>query len=49
MVMEYYGGIDVSLKDRSVSVVDALGKIVHERKVASEPEATLPSGFVFKV
>ena len=39
--MEYYAGIDVSLKDNSVCVVDASGKIVREAKVASEPEALL--------
>ena len=37
--MEYYAGIDVSLKDSSVRVVDATGKVVREVKVASEPEA----------
>jgi len=37
--MEYYAGIDVSLKDSSVCVVDATGKVVREVKVASEPEA----------
>jgi hypothetical protein len=33
--MEYYAGIDVSLKDSSVCVVDATGRIVREAKVAS--------------
>ena len=37
--MEHYAGIDVSLKESSVCVVDANGKIVREAKVASEPEA----------
>src|SRR5689334_4785647 len=37
--MEYFAGIDVSLKDSSVCVVDAAGRIVREAKVASEPEA----------
>src|SRR3712207_5366599 len=37
--MEHYAGIDVSLKDSSVCVVDASGRIVREAKVASEPEA----------
>jgi len=36
--MEYYTGIDVSLKESSVCIVDAKGKIVREVKVASEPE-----------
>ena len=37
--MEYYAGIDVSLEQSSVCVVDAKGQIVREAKVASEPEA----------
>jgi predicted NBD/HSP70 family sugar kinase len=37
--MEYYAGIDVSLKESSVCVVDGTGKIVREAKTASEPEA----------
>ena len=37
--MDYYAGIDVSLKDSSICVVDGTGKVVREVKVASEPEA----------
>lgn len=37
--MEYYAGIDVSLKESSVCVVDMTGKIIREVKVDSEPEA----------
>jgi transposase len=37
--MEYFAGIDVSLEQSSVCVVDGAGKIVREAKVASEPEA----------
>src|SRR5215216_6300418 len=37
--MEHFAGIDVSLKDSSVCVVDATGRIVREAKVASEPDA----------
>jgi transposase len=37
--MDYYAGIDVSLKDSRVCVMDAAGKIVREAKVPSEPEA----------
>jgi len=37
--MEYYVGIDVSLNESSVCVVDGKGKIVREAKAASEPEA----------
>jgi len=36
--MNHYGGIDVSLKESHVCVVDASGKIIREGKVASEPE-----------
>lgn len=37
--MDHYAGIDVSLEQCSVCVVDATGKIVREAKVASDPEA----------
>ena len=37
--MEHYAGIDVSLERSSVCVVDALGKIVKEAKISSEPAA----------
>ena len=37
--MEHYAGIDVSLEQSSVCVIDATGKVVREAKVASEPEA----------
>jgi len=37
--MQYYAGIDVSLKSSSVCVVDATGQVVCEAKIASEPEA----------
>ena len=36
--MEPYAGIEVSLEQGSVRVVDAKGRIVREAKVASEPE-----------
>jgi transposase len=39
--MEHYAGIDVSLEQSSVCVVDAAGRIVREVKVASEPEALI--------
>src|SRR6202051_3432085 len=49
--MAYYVGIDVSLKESSLCVVDAKGKIVREAKVASDPEALshLVDGFGFPV
>jgi transposase len=37
--VEHYAGIDVSLKESSVCVVDATGKVVREVKIASDPEA----------
>src|SRR5215212_5103249 len=37
--MEHYSGIDVSLEQSSVCVVDRTGRIVREAKVPSEPEA----------
>jgi transposase len=37
--MDHYVGIDVSLEQSSVCVVDAGGRIVREAKVASEPQA----------
>jgi transposase len=39
--MEHFAGIDVSLKDSSICVVDSAGRIVREAKVASEPEALI--------
>ena len=39
--MEHFAGLDVSVKDTSVCIVDDTGKIVREVKVASEPAALL--------
>ena len=39
--MEHYAGLDVSVKDTSVCVIDGAGKTIREVKVASEPEAIL--------
>jgi transposase len=39
--MDYFGGLDVSVKETSVCIVDETGKIVRETKVASEPAALL--------
>ena len=36
--MEHYSGLDVSLEQTSVCIVDARGGIVVEAKVASDPE-----------
>jgi transposase len=39
--VEHYSGIDVSLEWSSICVVDALGKIVKEAKISSEPATLL--------
>jgi len=39
--MYHYAGIDVSLEQSAVCVVDGTGRIVREAKVASEPEALI--------
>ena len=39
--MEHSAGLDVSVKETSVCIVDETGKIVREVKVASEPEELL--------
>ena len=39
--MDYFAGLDVSVKDTSVCIVDEVGKIIREVKVASEPDALL--------
>jgi transposase len=39
--MDYFAGLDVSVKETSVCIVDDTGKIAREVKVASEPEALL--------
>ena len=37
--MDYFAGLDVSVKETRVCIVDDAGKIVREARVASEPEA----------
>ena len=39
--MDHFAGLDVSVKETSVCIVDDAGKIVREIKVASEPDALL--------
>src|SRR5690242_18313947 len=50
--MDYFAGLDVSVKDTSVCIVDETGKIIREVKVASEPDALLQvlrnAGYHFK-
>ena len=39
--MDHSAGLDVSVKETSVCIVDDMGRILREVKVASEPEALL--------
>ena len=39
--MDHFSGLDVSVKETSICIVDDSGKIVREVKVASEPKALL--------
>ena len=39
--MDYFAGLDVSVKETSVCIVDETGRIVREMKVPSEPAALL--------
>jgi transposase len=39
--MEHFAGLDVSVNETSVCIVDETGRIVREAKVASEPDALL--------
>ena len=39
--MDHFAGLDVSVKETSVCIVDDTGKIVREVKVSSEPDALL--------
>jgi transposase len=40
--MDHFAGLDVSVKETSVCIVDDTGRIIREVKVASEPETLLP-------
>src|SRR4030095_5489590 len=50
--MDHFGGLDVSVKETSICIVDDTGRIVKEVKVASEPAALLKvlgnSTYLFK-
>jgi transposase len=39
--MDHFAGLDVSVKETSVCIVDDTGKIIREVKVATEPKALL--------
>ena len=40
--MDHFAGLDVSVKETSVCIVDGTGRLVREVRVASEAEALLP-------
>jgi hypothetical protein len=37
--MEYFAGLDISMEETHVCVVDREGAVVHEEKTTSTPEA----------
>lgn len=39
--MGYFAGLDVSLEETAICIVDDAGKIVREARTAGEPEALL--------
>jgi len=39
--MDHHTGLDISVKETSICIVDADGHIVHELKVPSEPEPSI--------
>ena len=39
--MDHFAGLDISVKETSVCIVDDMGKIVREVRMASEPETLL--------
>jgi hypothetical protein len=46
--MDHFAGLDVSVKETSVCIVDETGKVVRELRVASEPEALLVVSRIFR-
>src|SRR5215813_2752367 len=46
--MAYFAGLDVSVKETRVCIVDDAGKIVREARVASEPEALLQELTIYR-
>jgi hypothetical protein len=49
--MEHFAGLDVSLKETSVCILDSAGKIIRETRVASEPVewACLPDPYLIPI
>jgi transposase len=50
--MDHFAGLDVSVNETSICIVDETGKLIRESKIASEPDALLEvlgkSGYRFK-
>ena len=42
--MKHYAGLDVSLKETSICILDEAGKICREIRVASHPEGLVTFG-----
>ena len=47
--MEHYAGLDVSIKETSVCIIDGTGRVVREVKVPTEPEASRHVGSQSKI
>jgi transposase len=47
--MKYFAGMDVSLEETAICIVDETGRVIKEARAASEPEAlhALLSSFTF--
>ena len=41
--MKYFAGMDVSLEETAICVVDETGRVIKEARAASEPEALMLS------
>ena len=39
--MDHFAGLDVTVKETSICIVDDTGKVMKEVKVASEPEVPI--------
>jgi transposase len=39
LIMDHYAGLDISLEETSVCIVNSDGKIIRESKVATDPDA----------
>ena len=41
--MKHSAGLDVSVKETAICIVDEVGKVVRETKLATEPQAIIAS------